>query len=136
MLAESCVFGKQSQPPGHCGLLELLRANRNNLQEAPLLPKLRGQFAEFLSRSYLKRLSILYLPTSVGLRYEHCVNSLRGFSWKCGINRLASPVGSTIHHVSVLNGRADLPTLPTYLLGQTSVSLLDLPYSVTPSLKH
>ena len=35
--------------------------------EAPLLPKLRSYFAEFLSHSYLDRLSILYLPTCVGL---------------------------------------------------------------------
>jgi hypothetical protein len=37
--------------------------------KAPLLPKLRGQFAEFLSKGSLDRLGILYLPTSVGLRY-------------------------------------------------------------------
>jgi len=30
---------------------------------APLLPKLRGHFAEFLNQSSLERLSILYLPT-------------------------------------------------------------------------
>ncbi len=34
--------------------------------EAPLLPKLRGYFAEFLSQSSPDRLSILYLPTCVG----------------------------------------------------------------------
>ena len=34
--------------------------------EAPLLPKLRGYFAEFLSHSSPDRLSILYLPTCVG----------------------------------------------------------------------
>ena len=36
---------------------------------APLLPKLRGDFAEFLKLGLLVRLSILYLSTSVGLRY-------------------------------------------------------------------
>ena len=30
---------------------------------APLLPKLRGHFAEFLNHDYLDRLSILYLIT-------------------------------------------------------------------------
>ena len=30
---------------------------------APLLPKLRGHFAEFLNHDYLDRLSILYLTT-------------------------------------------------------------------------
>ena len=33
---------------------------------APLLPKLRGNFAEFLNEGYLDHLSILYLPTCVG----------------------------------------------------------------------
>ena len=36
---------------------------------APLLPKLRGYFAEFLDQVSLLRLGILYPPTCVGLRY-------------------------------------------------------------------
>ncbi len=36
---------------------------------APLLPKLRGQFAEFLKHGSLARLSIFYPSTCVGLRY-------------------------------------------------------------------
>ena len=39
--------------------------------KAPLLPKLRGYFAEFLRESYLAPLSILYLPTCVGLGYRY-----------------------------------------------------------------
>ena len=35
----------------------------------PLLPKLRGQFAEFLQHRSLKRLGMLYLPTCVGFGY-------------------------------------------------------------------
>ena len=35
----------------------------------PLLPKLRGYFAEFLRESYLAHLSILYQPTCGGFRY-------------------------------------------------------------------
>ena len=47
---------------------------RSQLQEpitrqAPLLPKLRGHFAEFLNHDSLDRLSILYLITCVGLGY-------------------------------------------------------------------
>ena len=38
---------------------------------ALLLPKLQSYFAEFLSKSYLARLSILYQPTCVGLRYGY-----------------------------------------------------------------
>ena len=35
----------------------------------PLLPKLRGYFAEFLNHSSLDHLGILYLTTCVGLGY-------------------------------------------------------------------
>ena len=38
---------------------------------APLLPKLRGHFAEFLNESSLDHLRILSSPTCVGLRYGH-----------------------------------------------------------------
>ena len=65
-LAESCVFGKQSPRPLHCGLLGLLHPN-----EALLLPKLRSYFAEFLNEGSHLRLRILSLSTSVGLRYGH-----------------------------------------------------------------
>ena len=44
------------------------RASRFTLQ-APLLPKLRGHFAEFLNHNSLDRLGILYLITCVGLGY-------------------------------------------------------------------
>jgi len=37
--------------------------------KAPLLPKLRGYFAEFLRGSYLAPLCIFNLPTCVGFRY-------------------------------------------------------------------
>src|SRR5687768_5255871 len=52
---------------------------------APLLPKLRGQFAEFLNESSHKRLRILTPPTCVGLRYGHvaCIAE-REFSWQLG----------------------------------------------------
>ena len=36
---------------------------------APLIPKLRGHFAEFLNHGYLDHLGILYLTTCVGLGY-------------------------------------------------------------------
>ena len=39
--------------------------------EAPLLPKLRGYFAEFLHKVSLARLGIFIPPTCVGLRYGH-----------------------------------------------------------------
>ena len=57
--------------------------------EAPLLPKLRGQFAEFLNQSSPDRLSILYLPTCVGLGYGHHVSSREVFLGSVG--SLTSP---------------------------------------------
>src|ERR1700737_5423714 len=66
--AETCVFSKQSVGPLNCDLAAL-RVQDPTRPEAPLLPKLRGYFAEFLSQSSLDRLGILFPSTSVGLRY-------------------------------------------------------------------
>ena len=60
-LAETCVFDKQSPGPFHCGCLAT----------PPLIPKLRGQFAEFLNYPSPVGLRILFLTTCVGLRYGH-----------------------------------------------------------------
>src|SRR4029077_17174015 len=59
-------FGKQSLGPFHCGLIELGSARDRHSTEAPLLPKLRGDFAEFLNEGSSDRLGILYLSTCVG----------------------------------------------------------------------
>ena len=50
----------------------------------PLLPKLRGHFAEFLNHSSPERLSILYLTTCVGFRYGPCTHSLEAFLGSTG----------------------------------------------------
>ncbi|KAK7321987.1 hypothetical protein VNO80_35259 [Phaseolus coccineus] len=76
--AETCVFGKQSPGPGHCDPL---------CEEAPLLPKLRGYFAEFLRESCLAPLGILYLPTCVGFGYRYpFVEGRSSFSWEYGMD--------------------------------------------------
>jgi len=64
--AETCVFGKQSLGPFHCGPLELEPEKGLHSTEASLLPKLRDHFAEFLNEGSSDRLGILYLPTCVG----------------------------------------------------------------------
>ena len=61
--AESCVFSKQSPPPALCPQSVLA------YELGPLLPKLRGQFAEFFQHHSLKRLGMLYQSTCVGLGY-------------------------------------------------------------------
>ena len=69
-LAESCVFDKQSPGPIHCG----------SFSGAPLIPKLRGQFAEFLNYPSPVGLRILFLTTCVGLRYGRLSLSAKLFS--------------------------------------------------------
>ena len=63
--AETCVFDKQSPGPFHC----------DHISVAPLLPKLRGQFAEFLNNPSPDGLRILSSSTCVGLRYGRLVNT-------------------------------------------------------------
>ena len=50
----------------------------------PLIPKLRGYFAEFLHHDYLDRLGILYLSTSVGLGYGRLNNTYEAFLGSIG----------------------------------------------------
>lgn len=69
-LAETYVFGKQSLEPFLCGPF-WLQAQALHHNEAPLLPKLQGEIAEFLNVGSLARLRILSSPTCVGLRYGH-----------------------------------------------------------------
>ena len=79
--AETCVFAKQSPGPIHCG----------SISRPPLLPKLRGHFAEFLNHSSLAHLRILFLTTCVGLRYRYLYYIFRSFSWKLGVKGLQLP---------------------------------------------
>ena len=82
--------------PLHCGLPK----------QAPLLPKLRGYFAEFLNNSSLAHLRILSSSTCVGLRYGHlhlpvsvCGTGtsvlVSGFSWQREISRFCSLASSS-----------------------------------------
>ena len=85
-----------------------------HLAKAHLLPKLRCYFAEFLNQGSLKRLRILSLPTCVGLRYDHLILSLRGFSWQHGISQFVRQ--SLSSSLLGLNKNADLPALSAYRL--------------------
>jgi hypothetical protein len=65
--------------------------------EVPLLPKLRGHFAEFLNHSYLARLGMLYLTTCVGFGYGPCAHSLEAFLGSIGSPNSPHPA---MHHPS------------------------------------
>ena len=90
--AESCVFSKQSPPPGLCHPPVVAH------KEVPLLPKLRGYFAEFLQRSSLKRLGMLYHPTCVGLGYGL---KLRLFPGTTSLHRQSDKPVQTLSFVTI-----------------------------------
>jgi hypothetical protein len=94
---------------------------------APLLPKLRGQFAEFLNHSSPDRLGILYLTTCVGLGYGPRTTSLEAFLGSIG--SLTSP-DTARRHVSpyVAHGFAYVPGY-TLTPGQPPPGLSYLPAS-------
>ncbi len=81
--------------------------------EAPLLPKLRGQFAEFLNQGYLDRLGILYLSTCVGLGYGRLTHSLEAFLGSMG--SVASPSAARYHASGLMTPRICLGDPPTRL---------------------
>ena len=78
----------------------------------PLLPKLRGHFAEFLNEGSLTRLRSTSVSTCVGFGYGHPLLSLEGFSWCHELNHFRpdgpdSPLGALacgICHTRPLRG--------------------------------
>ena len=72
---------------------------------APLLPKLRGHFAEFLNNASPVGLRILSSSTCVGLRYGY-VSHNSGFSWHMAH---VLPYFNSVH-ITSLDCFADLPT--------------------------
>ena len=122
---------------------------------APLIPKLRGNFAEFLNDGYLDHLSILYLSTCVGFGTGTRVLP-RSFSWRHGVGD--SPALKPAGIAPQVNAVPDLPrTTPTRLpqddhrlgslsrprpsIGQTdttwyrNINLLAIDYAFRPRLR-
>jgi hypothetical protein len=102
----------------------------------PLLPKLRGHFAEFLDHSSLDRLGILYLTTCVGFGYGPQQHSLEAF-----LDSMGSPYFAAIGYASPLtlviqDRRPDLPGRRATSLHQDNHRLAGLPSCVTPSLAY
>ena len=91
------------------------------LTQAPLLPKLRGHFAEFLGNASPAGLGILSPSTCVGLRYGCSMND-SGFSWHMvrGL-RYFFPL-----HVTPPDWRAVFPARLLLRLYRSSLSRLPL----------
>ncbi len=101
---------------------------------APLIPKLRGKFAEFLSQSSLTRLSILYSPTCVRLRYGHSIFNTTRFFSEVWDQSLCGAYAPRTHFSELMKGRICL-SLPPTSLNRVIRHPADLPFSVTPSLR-
>ncbi len=100
---------------------------------APLLPKLRGQFAEFLNHSSPDRFSILYLTTCVGFGYGPYTYIARGFSRQQRITTITHNWAT--HHASH-KSRPHFTSRRATRLHQVIQHLARLPDCVTPSLNY
>ena len=89
------MFLVNSRYPLVCATLSRSESKSLHANGVILLPKLRMYFAEFLNHSSPDRLSILYLPTCVGLGYGHRVNSLEDFLGSMGSMTSAIRLGIT-----------------------------------------
>ena len=86
-----------------------------HLARAPLLPKLRGHFAEFLDQESLERLRLLASPTCVGFRYGRPLTSpAKLFSAVClrSLDGVRRPLR---HRISASPGGFASPETPTSL---------------------
>ncbi len=99
----------------------------------PLLPKLRGHFAEFLNEGFLTRLRSTSVSTCVGFGYGHPHNSLESFSWCRRVNHFW-PDGP----VSLLRVSDDGICRIVLLPGSTCITTdrLASSYTSLPSLNH
>ena len=103
--------------------------------EAPLIPKLRGHFAEFLNEGYPARLRILSTPTCVGLWYgpriDCTLRCARGFSRQLG----TYPVRYLFSlPIAFQNSPRDLPPGASFGLGPVTNTRPGTPICVPPSL--
>jgi hypothetical protein len=129
--AETCVFVKQSLGPFHCGPLGLNSVKEFHPTGAPLLPKLRGHFAEFLNEGSSDRLGILYLPTCVGFG-TGTLHLPRGFSRRHGFRHFA-PLQSSASRLRLDGRRISLPAALRGYPG-TTIARAALAYLVPPSV--
>ena len=121
------------------------------LSQAPLLPKLRGHFAEFLGNTSSAGLRILSSSTCVGLRYGRMANN-SGFSRQEGAH--ASLLIFAPHHVFPLHGGFSyhtgtslVPGFPfpapalltcphsSVILQYRNINLLSIGYAFQPDLR-
>ena len=99
---------------------------------APLLPKLRGHFAEFLNKSSPVRLRIFFSSTCVGLRYGYLI-TFSSFSRRCRFMCFTSLFRSPSRLSLTTCVLHYMPPLP---LGRVTICALTLSFRVTASLTY
>ena len=99
---------------------------------APLLPKLRGHFAEFLNHDSLDRLSILYLITCVGLGYGQLEPHADAFLGSIGSSDPHQRRGPSGLRDGIKTRTTDLPMVPPTSLDRDNHRPARLPSCVTP----
>jgi hypothetical protein len=112
--ADTCVFAKQSLEPILCDPFPLLGAKPRQVLEVPLLPKLRGHFAEFLLHKSLEHLRLLASPTCVRFRYGHLEHSPPRLFSAAGSTELERSEDLLRHQLSAIQA-FKLPETPTAL---------------------
>ena len=89
-VAETCVFGKQSLEPAHCGPLTQMGVDPPTLPGHPFFRRYGVNLPSSLTEDRSSTLGFLPLPTCVGVRYGPCAVAspcelaARGFSWRPG----------------------------------------------------
>jgi hypothetical protein len=71
-VAETCVFGKQSLEPAHCGPLTPRGISPLTLPGRPFSRSYGANLPSSLTKDRSSTLGCLSLPTSVGMRYGRC----------------------------------------------------------------
>ena len=101
------------------------------LRVGPLLPKLRGQLAEFLHEGSLARLSLLSSPTCVGLRYGP-PQSPAGLFWALPPTPCAQT--SALHQRERVREEKRPPTFNDYC-GSRNINRVSITYAIRPRLR-
>ena len=84
----------------------------------PLLPKLRGHFAEFLNEGYSRAPEDTLLAYLCRFAVRAPLFLARGFSWQYGIGKFATLYVRSPSRLRI-NGFPDLPGKPPYTLRRT-----------------
>ena len=103
-LAGSCVFGKQSLGPVHCGPLRLPARGRTPYAGHPFSRSYGVNLPSSLTRNHPFALVLSHLPTCVGLRYGRSWHPARGFS-RPQVPTALSLVTRGLSPTSDMNGR-------------------------------